>query len=59
MAHLKAKNHIIYGDEAMLRRLKADYEFIGRECEIQEDRLVIFALPRKKKADKKRAPRRG
>lgn len=56
---MKAKNHIIYGDEAMLRRLKADYEFIGRECEIQEDRLVIFALPRKKKADKKRAPRRG
>ena len=58
---MKAKNHVIYGDEATLRRLKSDYDFIGRPCEVQEDRLVVFALPPKKQPQKKgnRGPRRG
>lgn len=57
---MKAKNHVIYGDDDTLRRLKADYDFIGRPCEVQEDRLVVFALPPKKQTKKvNRGPRRG
>lgn len=57
---MRARNHIIYGEEAVLRRLKADYDFIGRPCEIQVDgngvgRLVVFALPPKKT----KSPNRG
>jgi hypothetical protein len=49
----KAKNYILYGDDEYLRRMKAEADYIGRECEIQGDKLVIFALPQKKKANKK------
>lgn len=56
---MKAKNHIIYGDDATLRRLKSDYDFIGRPCEIQDDRLVIFALPQKKAKPVQRKAKRG
>lgn len=58
---MKAKNHVIYGDDETLRRLRDDYRFIGRDCEIQGDRLVIFALPPKKakRKDDKRGAKRG
>lgn len=52
---MKAKNHIIYGDDATLRRLKADYDFIGRQCEIRGDRLIVFALPQKREKKKEQA----
>lgn len=57
---MKAKNQKIYGDEALLRRLKAECDFIGRDAEIQGDRLIVFALPRKKvqRKDNKRGARR-
>lgn len=58
---MKSKNYTIYGDEEFLRRMKVEADYIGRECEIQGDKLVIFALPqnRKKKGEKKRGQRRG
>jgi hypothetical protein len=49
---MKAKNHVIRADDDTLRRLKAEYDFIGRPCEIQGDKLVIFALPQKKVVQK-------
>lgn len=63
---MKAKNQVIWGDEATLRKYKEEFDFIGRECEIQVDddgalKLVVFALPQKKPKAKpvrrKRAPR--
>lgn len=57
---MRARNHVIYGDDDTLRRLKADYDFIGRPCEVQDGRLVVFALPPKKQVKKAgRGPKRG
>ena len=55
------KNHVIYGDEATLVRLREEYEFVGRPCEIQGDKLVVFAIPPKKVQPKggNRGRRRG
>ena len=55
---MKAKNHVIRADDDTLRRLKAEYDFIGRPCEIQEDKLVIFALPPKPVKQKQQRGRR-
>jgi hypothetical protein len=56
------KNHVVYGDEEKLRRLREEYVFLGRPCEIQTTdeglRLVVFARPQKK-AGGKSAKRRG
>lgn len=54
---MKSKNHVIYGTEALLRRLKSEYEYIGRVCELRDDRLVVFALPPRKV--KKKELKRG
>lgn len=49
---MKAKNHIIYDDQETLKRLKAEYEYIGRVCELRDDRLIVFALPPHKSKNK-------
>jgi hypothetical protein len=54
---MRARNHIIYGDEEKLRRLKEEYEYIGRVCKLEKDRLIVFALPPHK--PKKKLNRRG
>lgn len=60
---MKSKNYVYYSnDEALLRRLRDEYLYTGRQCEIQGDRLVVFALPQKKQGKKKdggRGQRRG
>lgn len=56
---MKTKNHVIRGDEKTLARLKSEYDFIGRPCEIQGDKLVVFALPPKKVVAKKAKGRGG
>lgn len=58
---MKSKNYTYYSkDEALLRRLRDEYIYSGRQCEIQGDRLVVFALPQKKaKGKDPRAARRG
>lgn len=57
---MKVKNHVIRGNDELLRRLKSEYDFIGRPCEIQGDKLVIFALPQKPVKQKgKSGQRRG
>jgi hypothetical protein len=47
---MKVSNLYIYGSLEELRRLEEDYVFMGRQVRIEDDRLVVFALPRKKKA---------
>lgn len=57
---MKAKNQVIWGDEATLRKYKEEFEYIGRQCEIQGDKLVVFALPQKPvkvKPKQRRKPR--
>lgn len=60
---MKSKNYTFYSkDEALLRRLRDEYvNYSGRQCEIQGDRLVVFALPQKKNKSKEghRGQRRG
>lgn len=57
---MKAKNQVIWADEETLRKHKAELDYIGRPCEIQGDRLVVFALPPKKQVKKgTRGPRRS
>jgi hypothetical protein len=58
---MKPKNYFIDGDAEKLARLKAELDFIGRECEIRDGRLVVFALPQKKAKPKggARGARRG
>jgi hypothetical protein len=46
---MKSKNYTYYSkDEELLKRLRDEYIYSGRQCEIQGDRLVVFALPQKK-----------
>jgi hypothetical protein len=56
---MKSRNHVIWADETTLRRLKDEYEYLGRPCQIQGDKLVVFALPPKKRKDDKGAKKRG
>jgi hypothetical protein len=44
---MKSKNQVIWADEETLRRYKAEFDYIGRPCEIQGDKLVVFAIPPK------------
>lgn len=57
---MKTKNYVIYSDDQeTLRRLKSEYDFIGRQNEIFEDRLVVFALPQKKQKQQPKGRGRG
>lgn len=56
---MKAKNQVIWADEATLRRYKAEFDYIGRPCEIQGDKLVVFALPQKKQKPQQKGRARG
>lgn len=45
----KLKNHVIYdNDRSVLQRLAEEYQMIGRDTKLEPDRLIIFALPRRK-----------
>jgi hypothetical protein len=49
----KMKNQIIYGDKETLERLYDEYvRIIGREGKLEEGKLTIFALPRKRRGKK-------
>jgi len=46
------KNYYVYNtDETTLKRLRDEYEYIGRECSLDTGTgtLVVFALPQNRK----------
>jgi len=59
--YMRIRNYHIYGNQEFLKRLEEDYAFLGRSAKLEEDRLVVFALPRRKKkvaaTNKKRGKR--
>jgi hypothetical protein len=48
---MKVCNLYIYGTDEYLRSLEEDYVFMGRQVRLEEGRLIVFALPRKRKAN--------
>jgi len=50
---MKVSNLYIYGSSEFLSRLEQEYIFMGRSVRLEEGRLTVFALPRKKKSTKK------
>jgi len=50
---MKVTNLYIYGNSEYLRRLEEDYVFMGRQVRLEEGRLIVFALPRKRKKSAK------
>ncbi|UUG69443.1 hypothetical protein SEA_SHAM_130 [Streptomyces phage Sham] len=58
---MKVTNLYIYGNSEYLRRLEEDYVFMGRHVRLEDDRLVVFALPKRRnkhKVQKKNRRRR-
>lgn len=49
---MKVSNLYIYGTDEYLRRLEEDYVFMGRQVRVEDGRLIVFALPRKRKSSK-------
>jgi len=51
----KSRNHVIYNtDKEVLKRLKEEYEMLGRYCTIKGESLIVHALdPRHGKKAKK------
>jgi hypothetical protein len=49
---MKVNNLYIYGNTEYLRRLEEDYVFMGRQVRLEGDRLIVFALPRKRKSSR-------
>jgi hypothetical protein len=42
----KPKNHVIYDtDQETLVRLKEEYESLGRQTKLEDGRLIVLALP--------------
>ena len=46
---MKVSNLYIYGNSEYLRRLEEDYVFMGRQVRLEDDRLIVFALPKMKR----------
>ncbi len=46
---MKVSNLYIYGDKDYLKKLEEDYVFMGRQVKIEDGRLIVFALQRRKK----------
>ena len=46
---MKVSNLYIYGDREYLSRLEEDYVFMGRQVRLEDDKLIVFALPRRRK----------
>jgi hypothetical protein len=49
---MKVSNLYIYGNSEYLRRLEEDYVFMGRQVRMEDDRLIVFALPKRRKSPK-------
>lgn len=57
---MKVRNYHIYGTDEFLNNLEEEYTLLGRSFKREETRLIIFALPRKKRktASSKKRPKR-
>jgi hypothetical protein len=50
----KQKNHVItLKDQSELERLREEYEMLGRQTKLEIGKLIIFALPQRRKAKSK------
>ncbi|QWT30008.1 hypothetical protein SEA_TUNATARTARE_134 [Streptomyces phage TunaTartare] len=49
---MKVTNLYIYGNSEYLRRLEEDYVFMGRQVRLEDDRLIVFALPKRRNKQK-------
>lgn len=55
----KPKNHVITNsDQELLVRLQEEYDMIGRDTKLEQGKLIVFALPQKKKQDKDKGKRK-
>ena len=47
---MKNKNHRVFPRNAVdLARIKAEYEYIGRDVDVRDGELIVLCLPRKVK----------
>lgn len=45
----RQRNHVIYDkDQAKLVRLREEYESLGRQTKLEDGRLIVLALPRRR-----------
>lgn len=45
----RPKNHVIYSkDQEDLKRLRDEYEMLGRKTELKPGQLIVLALPRRR-----------
>ncbi|AXH68824.1 hypothetical protein SEA_COMRADE_131 [Streptomyces phage Comrade] len=54
---MKVSNLYIYGSSEFLSRLEEEYVFMGRQVRLEDGRLIVFALPKKRK--KRNGPQKG
>jgi len=48
---MKIRNHYIYSENDMeLRRLAEEYQMTGRDTKIEPGKLIVFALPRRRRS---------
>lgn len=52
---MKSRNYHYYGDATTVKRLREEFEYIGRYCEVEDNgsHLIVFALPPRKEPKKK------
>lgn len=47
---MKIRNHYIYNEDRLeLLRLAEEYQMTGRDTKIEAGKLIVFALPRRKR----------
>lgn len=52
--HMRARNLVIEGDSAKLESLLEDYQFIGFDTELRNNKLTVYCVNRKLKSRKQR-----
>lgn len=55
----KPRNLYLYGSLEELKRLKEEYDILGRPSKIEGDRLIVFALAPKKPKKKDARDNKG
>lgn len=51
----RPRNHVIYNsDQDELKRLAEEYQMLGRDIDLTPGKLVVYALPKRKKVVKQK-----